>query len=577
MLRDVCVGLAAALPVIGTLAVSAEAQAGTYEVWTCRGPDGAPAVVRDEAGGWQPERVDTNPNGGNQTVEGCAVGGAINATLGSSLRQPAPSWLLWRFLAPAATTIQRYEVDFDGYARPSETAGPARGGLGFQTSLQSDPVYAFWFIGKTGNGHLERRILSGNGEAASYLEAHVTCAPLVSTGAYCDPGTDGAPARINIYRGTFTLQDREAPTVTAVSGDAVSNSVWAGPTGISVAAADQGGGVHRLGVEVDGQMRSWIVLAGAPCASWPGRERVFVSPKPCPSSVGGVQTISTDGLPEGTHTVRVVVEDAAGNQTTAYGPTTKTLRRTASSEPDPSGLLAPPAPAAPLTAPPPGAVDLGPENGSPASSDARLRARWDGREGDLRTSRYNQRPVLNGQLTTAAGQPIRDALVRVTITRHARRSPALERDSLRTDRDGRFRWKQPAGASSQSIRLAYHRRLHDGVPVATRTLQLEVRAALRLRLSRKTARRGQSVRLTGSLLGRPLPAIGKVVELQARNPGGRWITFRTVRSRKGGRFVASYRFRKPGPARFQMRVRARRSGDYPYATGASPVRTIVVR
>jgi hypothetical protein len=379
---------------------------------------------------------------------------------------------------------------------------------------------------------------------------------------------------VDIYRGIFRLDDREAPVITSVSGDAVTTPTWAGTAGISVAATDEGGGVYRLGVEVDGQVRSWVNVAGAPCRSWPGTERVFLAPKPCPSSVGGSQTISMADLPEGSHTVRVLVEDAAGNQTTAYGPAAKVIQRAAggaggggTSGGDASGDGGARS----------GAPDPGPLNGTPASTEARLRANWSGRESPTRKIRFNQRPTVTGQLTTPTGQPIKDAVVRVSITRRARNSPALDRNSLKTDAMGRFRWKIPAGASSQSIRLAYHHRVNDTKPIAERALVLNVAAGVRLSLSRKTARRGQAVRLTGTVVGRPMPKLGKLVELQARNAGGRWITFKTVRSRKSGAFAATYRFRKSGPAKFQMRARARRSGDYPYDTGASPVRRIAVR
>ncbi|WP_026909699.1 hypothetical protein [Patulibacter minatonensis] len=356
-------------------------------------------------------------------------------------------------------------------------------------------------------------------------------------------------------RATFTLDDRDAPAITSVSGDAVTGDLWAGSAAISVGATDVGGGVYRLGVEVDGTIRSWINMAPAPCRAWAGTERTFLSPKPCPSTVGGVQTISTADLPEGAHTVRVVVEDAAGNQTTAYGPVTKTLSRT----------------------PPAAPADPGPENGSPASSDAVLKASWEGRESPTRSIRYDQQPVLRGQLTTAAGQPIKDAAVRVTITRSSRNSPPFERESLQTNSEGRFRWKIPKGSSSRKITLSYRRRVRDPQPVVSKSLQLNVSAGVRLSLSRKAARKGQAVRLTGLLRGRPVPGGGKVVELQARNPGGKWITFRNVRAKKSGKFSATYRFRNAGPARFQMRARARKSGDYPYATGSSPVRSIRIR
>jgi hypothetical protein len=498
--------------------------------------------------------------------DSCSVGGALSLAHAEAFAQPTPSSVGWIFQAPVSTVIRGYELDFAGYARPSATGDGIYGEVAVHTGDQRDPNYDERAYG---SGPVPRHTLRLEGKASQTVHLRAACGDSTGTSRACAAGTDGAPARADIYRATFTLEDRDAPAISSVSGDATTDKLWAGTTGISVGATDQGGGVYRLGVEVDGQVRSWVNLADAPCRAWPGTERTFLSPKPCPSTVGGAQTISTADLPEGTHTVRVLVEDAAGNQTTAYGPTTKTLERSSSSSADRSGASG--------TGTGGSVSDPGPLNGSPAVSDARLRAAWEGREGSTRSIRFNQRPVLKGQLTTPTGQPIKDAYVRVTIKRDARNSPSFDRDSLKTDGNGRFRWKLPTGVSSRTIRLAYHQRVRDTKPVATRKLALKVAAGVRLTLSRKTVRRRQAVRLTGKVVGRPVPGVGKLVELQARNRGGRWITFRTVRSRKSGAFAATYRFRNAGPATFQMRARARKSGDYPYATGSSPTRTIRVR
>jgi hypothetical protein len=554
----------ASVPVIWAT-VPATGDASTYDVWTCRSPDGSPASTRDAAAGWEAFVRDTNPAGGNLTVEDCGAGGALRSALATSASQPAPSWMYWRFNAPAGTSITSYSIDFDGYARSSATE--STGELLLYTNEQTDPVYAARF---SGVGPIARRVFDGQATAARYMDVTTGCVPAGPIGnrGTCNPGaTDNAVARVNIYRGRFSLNDVEAPIITSVSGDAVTNATWSGSAGIAVAATDAGGGVYRLGVEVDGQVRTWQNLAASPCRAWPGTERTFLAPKPCPTSVGGSQTISTADLPEGSHTVRVLVEDAAGNQTVAYGPATKVIQRNAGAGSGggagDGGRTA--------------GTDPGPLNGSPASTEARLRATWQGRESPTRAVRFNQRPVLTGQLTTPTGQPIKGAFVRSTITRKARNSPALERNSIKTDSSGRFRWRMPAGVSSQAIRLSYHHRVNDSTPVVSRLVRLNVAAGVRLSLSRSTARRGQAVKLTGRVLGRPMPKLGKVVELQARNPGGKWITFKTVRSRRSGVFQATYRFRKPGPARFQMRARVRRTGDYPYETGASPVRRVTVR
>jgi hypothetical protein len=522
-----------------------------------------------------------NAAGGNRLSDSCSSQGALSAAIAEIGRQPAPSWLLWRFEAPPATAIKRFALSWSGFARPGTTGQASHGDLAVQTSEQQDPQYVVRY---NGMGHVPRSTVSGSASSARFVQAYAGCTPEgpMGTTATCDPGHEGSPARFDIYAGTFQLEDVETPAVTNVSGDAVSDSVWSGSTAVSVSANDAGGGVYRLGVEVDGQLRGRWYMAGGTCRPFAGTERHFLSPRPCPTTVSTSLPIATADLPDGKHVVRIFVEDVAGNQATVYGPTTKTLRTSPSGGGDGPGAggggtgdtTAPGGPARPGGD---GPRDPGPLNGTPAVSDARLRAQWQGRESSTRAVAYNGRPVITGQLTTPTGQPITGAFIRATITRRARNSPAFERNSLKTDSSGRFRWRMPRGVSSQSIRLSYHQRVFDMTPVATRTLRLDVAAGVRLRLDRKAVRRGQAVRLTGVVVGRPMPKLGKVVELQARNAGGRWITFKTVRSSKGGRFSATYRFRKAGPARFQMRARARRSGDYPYGTGSSPVRRIAVR
>ena len=59
--------------------------------------------------------------------------------------------------------------------------------------------------------------------------------------------------------------------------------------------------------------------------------------------------------------------------------------------------------------------------------------------------------------------------------------------------------------------------------------------------------------------------------LEARSPGSAWIQFKVVRTTARGRFRASYRFRFPGPARYQFRATSEPESDYPFAAGASNV------
>jgi len=130
--------------------------------------------------------------------------------------------------------------------------------------------------------------------------------------------------------------------------------------------------------------------------------------------------------------------------------------------------------------------------------------------------------------------------------------------------------------SSRTLVLRYRSHVNDTVAVADRTLRLKVRAGIKLAVRPHVAARGRAVRLSGRLVGRPLPREGKVVELQARSAGEKWITFRTIRASRRGRFATRYTFRRGGPALYRMRARVRAADDYPYATGAShPVRVRV--
>src|SRR3954468_11234298 len=75
--------------------------------------------------------------------------------------------------------------------------------------------------------------------------------------------------------------------------------------------------------------------------------------------------------------------------------------------------------------------------------------------------------------------------------------------------------------------------------------------------------------------GRLHPPHGKVVELQAFD-GGAWRTCDSVRTTRGGRFTAHYRFRRTPPGRtirLSARVRAKRG--YPFRLGVS--RTVRLR
>ena len=100
---------------------------------------------------------------------------------------------------------------------------------------------------------------------------------------------------------------------------------------------------------------------------------------------------------------------------------------------------------------------------------------------------------------------------------------------------------------------------------------MRVRAGVVLRVRPRVASAGRSIRFRGRLRAGPVPPGGKQLVLEARAPGGAWLQFKVVRTNARGRFRAGYRFRFPGPARYQFRALSEPESDYPFAAGTSNV------
>jgi hypothetical protein len=90
-----------------------------------------------------------------------------------------------------------------------------------------------------------------------------------------------------------------------------------------------------------------------------------------------------------------------------------------------------------------------------------------------------------------------------------------------------------------------------------------------MRANRHRVVNGESVRFTGTVPGEPLPAIGKLLQLQVFSRGD-WLTFATPRSDPRGNWRHEYRFTATqGVTRYRFRVRVPREAGYPYAAGTS--------
>ena len=73
VLASARLGAALAAALVALAVISSIADAATYTVWSCRGPDGAPLAT----GAW-------SPLGESKGQDGCASGGSLNARIPSA-------------------------------------------------------------------------------------------------------------------------------------------------------------------------------------------------------------------------------------------------------------------------------------------------------------------------------------------------------------------------------------------------------------------------------------------------------------------------------------------------------------
>jgi hypothetical protein len=257
-----------------------------------------------------------------------------------------------------------------------------------------------------------------------------------------------------------------------------------------------------------------------------------------------VARIDDAALPAGTYLVRAHVTDRAGNQTTQD-------RRG-------DGQLV----VVTLPLRNPASIDAGFER------TVRRPGRRRGTKVVLRPAArvpYGQRAAVAGRLATNDGRAITGAAVQLLAAEQVV-------DIATTDANGRFRISV-VGTQSQDLRLAYSGS-SQALPTQT-TLKLRVPAATSARVSRSRVRNGQAITFRGRVRGLPVPAAGKLVEVQVRFTD-RWQTFRTARSDALGRWSSRYRFQRTrGVQRYRFRIRLPKEAGYPFETSVS--RTLAVQ
>jgi hypothetical protein len=143
---------------------------------------------------------------------------------------------------------------------------------------------------------------------------------------------------------------------------------------------------------------------------------------------------------------------------------------------------------------------------------------------------------------------------------------------LQTGVDGTFAYTA-SGISNRTLRFAYAG--SSVILPAQGELSITVPATTDLRLNRHRLRNGQTVIFSGPVRTGPIPAVGKLIEMQVRQPG-RWQTFKTVRSDAAGQWQVRYHFTRTfGTVDYRFRVRLPAEAGYPFNAGVS--RAVTVR
>ena len=188
---------------------------------------------------------------------------------------------------------------------------------------------------------------------------------------------------------------------------------------------------------------------------------------------------------------------------------------------------------------------------------------------------YGHTIPIRGRLTMPGGNPVAEGAVEVW--EQTRLAGAVWRRIalIDTDAAGRFKFKALQGPS-RVLRFRYP----GTALVRARTTEVEIKvtATSTLQTSRTSVVNGDEIVLRGRVLGQPLPAVGKLVQLQAYSRGS-WLTFATPRaSATSGRWSYRYRFTATrGTVRYRFRVRVPKETGFPYANGASRSIHVLVR
>lgn len=562
---------AACLVALALLAVApAGAQAGTYEVWSCRGPDGEPLSTQ----AWSVSTFSELAPGAALVEDTCGEpDGALTLALEPprTLLPHVPAAILGAFALPSGARIAGYtlwrSIETESFLpvtysfvagvrekEPEQEADDSTVKYGCASTRPRD-------LPCTVAGDREQPLAVANeldgglvdlvglelvvGCDVSLLGAILDCSPLTTT------TRSGKAAELRLFRSRVVVEDSMAPEVTSLSGTLTAGAPLSDIATLVVEGADDHGGIAAATLSIDGGSPQVLAPSGAG-----GCQEPYTRATPCPATVTRVFEVDAAELAEGDHTASGTLVDAAGN-VTSFGP----IAFAVAHPPSDGGPSVPPplpVPRPPPPPPPPLAPAEDPANGTPAVRRPRI---------ELDHARVEQQPgrrgEIGGTLRTRTGRPIAGAQLTVAFEQlGAEAAQAHARRPVTTTRRGRFRVRV-GGRGARRVTVAFAP-TRGGAP--TVTAAAIVRTPVRLTVARSAAHLplGGRLALRGRLRGAAVAGRGAVVELQAI-VSGRWRAVGTVTTGRGGRYRWRYRFRYvTRPTVFSFRAVVRRTPGWPW-------------
>lgn len=537
------------------------ALAGSYDVYSCTQPNGAPAPVD----GWSPFTNNVNMVAEDE----CAQGGWLAAGILGWKEVPVAAESGWTFMPPAGTRIKQATLHWYYNNLDNETTGtasafesleaPYRGSRPFKSCVHSEGCCCSGYSGRVSEQNLvtvpEQDLEPAPGEGPgpgppAGLTMLAGCQnPDGGASFHCEGAALKYAAVALMSMATITLEDSSPPTVSVVGGSLTSGNELEGTQTLALTASDKGSGIYQAILEVDGKevQATTIDNNGGHCENvgqtTDGRP-AFLYVVPCALEIND-QYVSFNlaGIPDGPHTLSVVVTDAAGNRTPAFS------RQVI--------------------------VGRGACNGS-CNDQARL-AVTDPKQLKAITTLYARSAIkLSGTLREPSGTPVAGAVLELLQQPSYTGARMQAIRTTTTNAAGDWTITAPKGPS-RVLLVAW--RSHTLDPGYASQLEYHERVFADIALSApRHVRAGVAFAFRGALGGGYIPPERCTIQMEIYFLG-RWRTIETLRTGPRGRFAYGYTFSPEAGGRRSYIFRAviQYSHAYPFLAASSHAVRVAVR